>query len=144
MSEGAHDKLKKVKTIYRFHKLVFDRGDSNLECFNRATQKYGLWQSILVRYHTREKRFLCLLSLTRRDNERRGVHVPWFSQWWLKFVLFSNACGYIFVCYFIYPDKSESKNLYAYLQDCVISSVEHGTFLMTGVKIMDLSWCIKL
>jgi len=42
MSEAAHDKLKKVKTIYRFHKLVFDRGDSSLEYFNRATQKYGL------------------------------------------------------------------------------------------------------
>ena len=31
--------LKKVSTINRFHKLVFDRGDSSFECFNRATQK---------------------------------------------------------------------------------------------------------
>ena len=48
---------KKVKSIYRFHKLVFDSGDSgdggdsgdsgdggdsSLECFNRAIQNYQI------------------------------------------------------------------------------------------------------
>ena len=33
-----------------------------------------------------------------------SVHVPWFSQWWIKPVVFSNS--YIFVCYFIHHDKS--------------------------------------
>ena len=28
MSEITHDNKKKVKSIYRFHKLVFDSGDS--------------------------------------------------------------------------------------------------------------------
>ena len=27
-----------------FHELVVDRGDISLECFNRAIQKYGMWQ----------------------------------------------------------------------------------------------------
>jgi hypothetical protein len=30
----------KVKTIYLFNKIVFNRGDSNLACFNRATHNY--------------------------------------------------------------------------------------------------------
>jgi hypothetical protein len=35
--------LEKVKTIYRFNKLVLDsRGDNNIECFNRETQQYLL------------------------------------------------------------------------------------------------------
>jgi hypothetical protein len=41
MSEVAHDSWKRLKTIHRFHKLAFDRGDSSLECFNRSTQNYG-------------------------------------------------------------------------------------------------------
>jgi hypothetical protein len=43
MSEIAHDNKNKVKSIYRFHRLVFDSGDSgdsSLECFNRAIQNY--------------------------------------------------------------------------------------------------------
>ena len=44
-------------------------------CFNRATQNYGLWQLVAVRYCTGVKQFLSLLSVTRRDNEIRGVHV---------------------------------------------------------------------
>ena len=73
--------------------------DSSFECFNRsrATHNYRRWQQIPVRYCTREKRFLSLLSLTRRDNERWGMHVPWLSQGWLKSVCFSNT--YAFVCY---------------------------------------------
>ena len=50
---------KKVITIYRFHKLVFDRRNSSLECFNRATQNYGLWQLVPVRCRTREN-YSCL------------------------------------------------------------------------------------
>ena len=41
---GCIWQLKKIKTIYRFHILVFDRDDSNLECFNRATHYYRLWR----------------------------------------------------------------------------------------------------
>ena len=36
--EAAYDNGKKIKTIYRFHKLVFDRGDNSLECLNLATR----------------------------------------------------------------------------------------------------------
>ena len=31
---GCTWQLKKVKTIYRFYKLVLDKGESSLECFN--------------------------------------------------------------------------------------------------------------
>jgi len=61
MSEVAHGDItieKKVKTIYRFHRLVFDRGNSSRKCFNRATQNYGLWQPAPVRYRTRRKRYV--------------------------------------------------------------------------------------
>ena len=74
--------LKKINIIYRFHKLVFHRGDSSLECFNWANENYGLWQSDLVRYNTEGKQFLSLLNLRRRDNERWAVHVPWLSHGW--------------------------------------------------------------
>jgi hypothetical protein len=36
--------IEKCKTIYRVHKLIFDREDRSPVCFNRATQNYGLWQ----------------------------------------------------------------------------------------------------
>jgi hypothetical protein len=42
-----------IKTIYRFHKLVFDWGGNSLECFNWATHNYELWQPDSVRYLTR-------------------------------------------------------------------------------------------
>ena len=54
--------FKNIKTIYRFHKLIFNRGDINLESFNPATQNHWLPQSSLVR----ETRFLSLLSLTKK------------------------------------------------------------------------------
>ena len=44
--------------IYRFHRLVFDRGNSSSKCFNRATQNYGLWQPVPVRYRARRKRYV--------------------------------------------------------------------------------------
>jgi acetyl-CoA carboxylase alpha subunit len=46
----ADDNEKKVKTIYRFHKLVFDIGESRLEHVNRASQNYELWPPVPVRY----------------------------------------------------------------------------------------------
>ena len=55
MSKVATWQLKKVKTIYRFHVLVFDKGDSSFECFN-------LWQPVLVENHTREKTILIFLE----------------------------------------------------------------------------------
>jgi hypothetical protein len=46
--------LKKTKPIYRFHRFLFDRGDSTLWCFNRATQNYWASQSVPDRYRMRE------------------------------------------------------------------------------------------
>jgi hypothetical protein len=89
--------LKKVKH-------VFDRRDSRLECFNRATQNYALQQHASVKYRMRKTRFLSLPSLTRSDNERLGVYVLWLYQWWLMFVLLSNS--YIFICNFLHHGKS--------------------------------------
>ena len=42
MSEVAHDNWKNVKTIYRFHELVFYIWDNHLECFNRDTRDIEL------------------------------------------------------------------------------------------------------
>ena len=53
-NRGCHGNWEKVKTIYIFDKLVFDRGHSSLGCFNGATQNDGLWQSVPIRYHTRK------------------------------------------------------------------------------------------
>ena len=47
MSEVAHDSWKRLKSIYRFHKLAFDRGHSSLECFNRSTQNSGFQSDIV-------------------------------------------------------------------------------------------------
>ena len=43
------------KTINWFTKIVFDRCENSLECSNRVTHKYRLWQPAIVRYRTREK-----------------------------------------------------------------------------------------
>jgi hypothetical protein len=63
---------KNVKTIYKFYKLVFDRGDINLECFNPETGTYASmacgrrFQSDIVRV---KKLLLSLWSLTRKNNQ---------------------------------------------------------------------------
>jgi hypothetical protein len=65
---------------------MFDIGDSRLECLIEETAGLNvskerritigwLWQMIPVRYRAREKLFLFLLSLTRRDNEREEMYV---------------------------------------------------------------------
>ena len=74
------------KTIYRFHKLVFDKWDSSIDFFNRATQNYEL--PVPVRYRTRGELFCLLLRIESRDNVSRWVHVPWLSQGLIKPVLF--------------------------------------------------------
>ena len=93
ISEVAHENGLKVKTIYRFRKLVLD-WDSSLECFNWATHDYGLFQLVPVRYRKRQND--SLLSLTGKDNER----------WWMQVVIVSRVAFYvsngcIFACYFI-------------------------------------------
>ena len=103
MLEVAHANCKGLKLFYRLHKLLFDRGDSCLECFNRATKTVGLCQPVPVRYCTRGKRFfLSLLSITRRYNENRTRNVCFVIV--SRSVFFSNS--YIFVCCFILDDKS--------------------------------------
>lgn len=44
-----HMTIEKGKTIYRVHKLVFDKGDRSLECFNRVIQNYELWQKNMMK-----------------------------------------------------------------------------------------------
>jgi hypothetical protein len=78
---------------------MFDRGDSSHECLNRETHNYDMWQPFLVRYHTRGKGFLSLLSLARteymcHDCLKDGLCLSFFSN------------SYFFVCYFIHYDKS--------------------------------------
>jgi hypothetical protein len=53
--------------MYTFHKLVFDRGGSNIECFNREIHKVLLVVgSSQISYEG--KLFLSLLNITRREN----------------------------------------------------------------------------
>ena len=103
MSEIAHDnELTKDKTIYRFHKLVFDIGNSSLKCIKQPLLTVGcdtwfqsdiarggcdtLFQSDIARGGcdtwfqsdiARGKQFLSLFSfiITRRDDKRREVYV---------------------------------------------------------------------
>ena len=83
MLEVAHDNCKGLKLFYRLHKLLFDRGDSCLECFNRATKTVGLCQPVPVRYCTREKRFFFYLCWALQEGitkTGRGIYVSWLSQ----------------------------------------------------------------
>jgi hypothetical protein len=89
--------LKKVKTIYRFHKLVFHRRDSSVKCFNWATKTMGgssRFQSDIVQ--GKNVSGLCWVlqggiikdkKWMFRDCLNDGwslLYVPWLSQWWLK------------------------------------------------------------
>jgi hypothetical protein len=47
------------------------------ECSHGHGAVTGLWHLVPVRYRTKGKLSLFLLSLTRRGGERRGVHVPY-------------------------------------------------------------------
>ena len=90
--------MKKVTTIYRFPKLVFDRGDNNHECFNQVTHNYRLWQQIPVRYCTREKHPDRECPLPSRLS---CLHIPYstpysflsiaFCSYFLTFLLFSRT-----------------------------------------------------
>ena len=42
LCQKLHMTIERVKPIYRFHRLVLSREDSNLKCFNRATKSYLL------------------------------------------------------------------------------------------------------
>ena len=48
MSEIPHNKWQLKRCHNYSHKLIFNRGDNRLACFNRGTQNYGLWQLILL------------------------------------------------------------------------------------------------
>lgn len=64
---------------------------SSLKCFNLLTMDCdSRLQSDIVRG---KKSFVSVESYNR-DNERRGMHVSWLSQGWLKSVFFRN--GYFF------------------------------------------------
>ena len=58
-----------AKTIYKFHKLVFDTGDSSLECFNRMTQNYA-WAVAAGSGQMLKDGEMSLLNITRRNNDR--------------------------------------------------------------------------
>ena len=40
--QNLHMSIERVKPIYRFYRLVFNKEDSSLKCFNRATKSYLL------------------------------------------------------------------------------------------------------
>jgi hypothetical protein len=40
--------LVSLKTIYRFHKSAFDRGDCSFECFDQITNMFGLVDGVLA------------------------------------------------------------------------------------------------
>jgi hypothetical protein len=42
LCQKLHMTIERVKSIYRFHRLVLNREDGNLKCFNRATKSYLL------------------------------------------------------------------------------------------------------
>jgi hypothetical protein len=56
------EKSESYFTVF-IHTFAFDRGDGCLECFNRVTQNYGLWQMVLVRYCTMPMEDLTLTPL---------------------------------------------------------------------------------
>jgi hypothetical protein len=71
--------LEKVKTMYRFLKIMSEVSHDNWKrslqprLFHHVSTEqlfnYGLCQSVLVRKRMMEKRFFSLLSLTKMDNE---------------------------------------------------------------------------
>ena len=87
----------KFKSIYRFHKLAFDRGDSIFDCFNRASINYvwvvvagssqisyegkrlymGLWQPVLVRFHTRECDYAWVVTAGSSQISYEGSDYVW-------------------------------------------------------------------
>ena len=57
-------------TCNRFHETVYDRRNKSLDCFNRETHNYVLWQSVLVKILYKGKTILVFVEwLTWRDNE---------------------------------------------------------------------------
>jgi hypothetical protein len=42
LCQKLHMTIERVKSIYRFHRLVLNREDNSLKCFNRATKSYLL------------------------------------------------------------------------------------------------------
>jgi hypothetical protein len=76
-TNAAHDNWKNVKTIYRFHELVFYIWDNHLECFNRDTRDIEL-EASCSQIPYEQKTILCRV-FTRRDNETGRVHGPWLS-----------------------------------------------------------------
>jgi hypothetical protein len=66
-----------VWCVYKL-KYVSIRRDSSIECFNaKRTHNNELWQTVLVRYHGREKRFLFMMSLTSRRHHETStcIHI---------------------------------------------------------------------
>jgi len=54
----------------------------------KTVYNHGMWQLVSVIYWWREKRFLSLLSLTKRYNEIWGAHVLWLHEEWFKSVCY--------------------------------------------------------
>ena len=117
MSEAAHDN--ESLKLYIFHSFAFDSGDNSPECINRVAVDYMLWQPVTVRYRTRGKRFLSLLSLTRSDKETRGIHVQLMFYECLNCGLIRFLFHSSFICR---PFFLLSTRLYQF-KSCIMSPV---------------------
>ena len=115
---GSTGQLKMVKNIYRFHILVFSisQRKQHPTMFQQRNSKL---QAVAARlYCTRRKPLLSLLSLIRRDNDKRGMHVLWLSHGWLKSVDKQLHFGLL-----LYT-SCQVEHLYACLPDRASSSIE--------------------
>jgi len=122
---------KVYKTIYMFHELVFDRGYSNLECFNRVTYNYGLSDTA--------------------SSSQEYEECMWYDC--LQGLFCSNS--YIFVCYFVHHDKSSNFTpvfkttpvqmlLHVTNTRCVSLSVgdHHGSLALNNFELINFTFII--
>ena len=105
----------KCKTIYRFHTLVFDIVDSNLNVSTEWLITIGCgnpFQSNIIR----SKINSCLCSsLTRRDNERREMHICPYSLSGGLSLSFSVIATFLFAILYI---KSSQASLCLSSRQC--------------------------
>lgn len=137
MAEVAHDNRKgEIFTCFITQYFTEETADSNVS--TEPLNSTGLWHLVPVRYRTKGKLSLFLLSLTRRGGERRGVHVPSLSQQWLKSV-FKTASVHVLnhrtnYFYIVRGNDLMYKQVNFFLQ-CVNNSTQrhaHGNTLLNN------------